>query len=161
MIKHQLQQQFQNLSRREQRLLTLASPLVIALAIWLSLIKPLQTEQQRLQNQLENKQLELAWMQSASTRLEQLRQLQTDQTPAPLQQQLQQLLQRSGIRARLNAMPDNRMSVVASNIAYNSSLQLLQQLELNHIQLEQVEISASKRSGRVDLKLQLIRVEIE
>lgn len=162
MIGSQLETQFRNLSRREQRILVILSPLMIALAVWLLLIDPLQTEHFQHQQALEKKQLELSWMQAASKRVAALRKKETSGKQPALDTLCRQLLREVKIKAdTIQALNPNQLTIRAYEASYAATLLLLEHLERNHIQLDEVDISANSKPGRITLALKLSRQELE
>lgn len=161
MIK-QLQTQFYNLTRREQRLLATATPLVLGFALWLLLLKPLQTEQIKRQAELENKQLELAWMQAATYQLRELRELQTGtEQPEPGASSVL-LIQQLGIKTgQVKKIDSNRVSINITDTPYKKALRLIEQLEQQYSRLDNVDITANRQSGRVAIRLTISRQELE
>lgn len=151
-----MKQYFANLNRREQQTLTLAFPVVIALALWLFVARPLFNQQQQLSQTGVAKQQTLEWMlQSAAA----VKASPTQSTTIANSSQLRQLatnsLKRQGLVVqRIQSRGDTQVSLWLEQVDFNRLLDALASMGQAGASIHQLQLTR-QTPGKVNARLTL------
>jgi len=151
-----LRARYQTLNDREKLTLWVGAAVALVLILYLTLWRPLSSANQRLLQQIDDKQVLVGWMQQASAQVRQLQRSSKTVAPAstPLQPLITAQAARQGIKLeRLQSRNDNEVQLWLDEVEFNALLPLLDQLNRQGVQLTKASLRASKTPGRVDAQL--------
>lgn len=153
-----LKEQFNILSRREQQIILIASPVIICLLIWLVVIEPSFEENKTLKQKLHTKQIDLSWMQQASEKIKlngsQPSEQNNDQ-PTSLRQLVTQLFTQHKINLNRIQEDGDEVSIWVDNEPFNKLLSAIQATSLQGLKISQAQISKTDKLGIVGARLTL------
>jgi general secretion pathway protein M len=151
-----LKQYYQSLNTREQKIVWLATPLVLFMILWLAVINPQLENHRQLSQQLEKKQSDWVWMQQAASQLkghsstggqmingEDLRRVAT-----------QLFAQQKITLSRIQNGRDNELSLWADQVIFDRLLNVLQALQQQGVSLASLQLTPTT-PGHVNMRLTL------
>ena len=153
-----LREKFYGLSLREQHIVTIAVPVVIAMLCWLLLLKPMLDKRTQLQLSWDKNQQQLSWMQQNASRVSGAS-LSANTVPSPknksqLRQVMNQLLRAQNISIeRIQNVNKKDVSYRLDNSDFDNILQLLKRAQDRNIQIVQLQITKGKSIGKVNTRL--------
>lgn len=153
-----LKEQFNILSRREQQIILIASPVIICLIIWLVVIEPSFEENKTLKQKLHTKQIDLSWMQQASEKIKLNGSQPSEQNnnqPASLRQLVTQLFTQHKINLNRIQEDGDEVSIWVDNEPFNKLLSAIQATSLQGLKISQAQISKTDKPGIVGARLTL------
>lgn len=147
-----LREKYSALSQREQQTLLLATPIVISLLLWLMVLKPVLQHQSTLEKQLQQKQIDLAWMRKVQPQLKQPSSSKV--STRPLRQQVTLSLRQQQITPkRIQSNQSNQLSIWADSVPFQRVLQTIETSQRRGLNLMDAQISKTEISGMVSIKL--------
>jgi general secretion pathway protein M len=150
-----IQQYYQSLNAREQKIVWIAAPLIVLMILWLAIINPQLQKHQQLSQQLEKKQADWLWMQQAAAQLK--------GQPAGLEAVSSDDLRRVATRlfaqqkitlSRIQNGRDNELSLWADQVVFDQLLNVLQALQQQGISINSLQLTPTE-PGRVNMRLTL------
>jgi len=153
-----LREKFYALSLREQRIVTIAVPLVILMFCWLLLLKPMLDHRSRVQLNAAKNQQQLSWMLTNASRVATTSQtsatVNSPKNKSQLRQVMNQLLSAQNISIqRIQNVNKKDVSYHLDNSDFNNILQLLKSCQDRNIQIVQLQITKAKSAGKVNTRL--------
>ncbi|MCJ8341008.1 MAG: type II secretion system protein M [Pseudomonadales bacterium] len=153
-----LREKFYALSLREQRIVTITVPVVVAMLCWLLLLKPMLDNRAQLQLSSAKNQQQLSWMQQNANRVSGAW-LSSNDADSPkdqsqLRQVMNQLLKAQNISIqRIQNVNEKDVSYRLDNSDFNNILQLLKSCQDRNIQIVQLQLTKGKNIGKVNTRL--------
>ena len=153
-----LREKFYALSLREQRIVTIAVPVVIAMLCWLLLLKPMLDKRTQLQLSWDKNQQQLSWMQQNASRVSgaslSANTVTSPKNKSQLRQVMNQLLRAQNISIeRIQNVNKKDVSYRLDNSDFDNILQLLKSAQDRNIQIVQLQITKGKSIGKVNTRL--------
>jgi len=153
-----LREKFYALSLREQRIVTIAVPLVILMFCWILLLKPMLDHRSRLLLNAAKNQQQLSWMLTNASRVTTNSQtsatVNSPKNKSQLRQVMNQLLSAQNISIqRIQNVNKKDVSYRLDNSDFNNILQLLKSCQDRNIQIVQLQITKAKSAGKVNTRL--------
>lgn len=153
-----LKEQFNILSRREQQIILIASPIIICLLIWLLVIEPSFEKNNTLRQKLQTKHSDLLWMQQAAQKI-QINGPQTDEhnndQPPSLRHSVTQLFTQHKINLNRIQEDAEEVNIWVDNESFNKLLTAIQAMSLQGLTISQAQINKTDKPGIVDARLTL------
>ncbi|MCJ8300323.1 MAG: type II secretion system protein M [Pseudomonadales bacterium] len=151
-------EKFYALSLREQRIVTIAVPVVIAMLCWLLLLKPMLDQRTALQLSSAKNQQQLSWMKQNASRVSgaslSANTVNSPKNKSQLRQVMNQLLKAQNISIeRIQNVNKKDVSYRLDNSDFNNILQLLKSCQDRNIQIVQLQITKGKSIGKVNTRL--------
>jgi len=153
---------FRSLQQREQRIIVAGGVIVLAMVVYLALLNPYFSSRKRLEADIQEKQVEIAWMGPAAAQLQALR----GQQPSgiPVNESLLAVVSRSAADAGFGtslkqAQTDNDGSVrmQMQGVGFDTLIRWLETLHRQYgISVKQLTAQKSAAAGTVDATLTLV-----
>lgn len=151
-----LKEKFASLPSREQRILLVATPIIVILLLWLTLIKPALNNHQSLQQRIIQKSADLAWMQQAAYQLNSHPTTTLVNSGISLRQSVTKIFTQQNINLnRIQTGSNDEISVWADNVSFNSLLMAIQDISQQGLDVSQAQISRTDQEGIVNVRLTL------
>lgn len=146
----------ENLSDREKQVLLFATPGIVLLILWLTLISPTIEKNQHLNKALVNKSEDYQWMLNSQHLVPQ----QSDQnTPSldtnkSIRQLVNDIFNQSNLSMkRLNGISEEKVSITINEAEFNKVITAIGHLENKGVRLTKAQFLPSERSGIVSAEL--------
>ena len=150
-----IQQYYQSLNAREQKIVWIAAPLIILMILWLAIINPQLQKHQQLSQQLEKKQADWLWMQQAAAQLKgQPAGLEAVSSDDLRRVATQLFAQQKITLSRIQNGRDNELSLWADQVVFDQLLNVLQALQQQGISINSLQLTPTE-PGRVNMRLTL------
>lgn len=153
---------WQGLSRREQRLLAVASAVILLGTLYWGVVSPLQAKAEQAEKSVISERNLLSWVNSKAAEIEALRRATGDRSQAsalPLNQSVTTSVKRYNLEiVRLQPQQED-IQVWLKPMPFNALISWLDDLSVNHgVQVKFIDVGKTETPGVVDVKrLQLGR----
>lgn len=146
----------ESLTDREKQILLFATPGIVLLILWLTLISPTIEKNQHLNKALVNKSEDYQWMLNSQHLVPQQSDHNTPSlsTNKSIRQLVNEIFNQSNLSVkRLNGISEEKVSITINDVEFNKVIIAIGQLENRGISLSKAQFLPNERSGVTSAEL--------